>query len=376
MNRSRTRQCLDDKGVGHSENVILYREHLRDSDDTSTTPDGDVVKGIRKDEIVSEQIGIHSVPDDHPGAYIDIEPPFGTKYHSNVHVGELHWGSDPTVPNLEQLDEQTSLDVEVDWIRGYSTFTSVRNGRTVLERAEENLGLYGLNVNYYRDDKLSYSELKNIWKLPSTSISTCDPSPLTPETLNRYELDLIEDKYHNDTNRLHLLWGSDHGADCPATIIDVFSGQDYESATGQALHVGSPNGPGLLTATCLDGNCNQFGIEVDGADTSDFDEAQSVLMHETGHALSIGWLDDMSMAVGGAVAPHGREVYSGDVQGKVGPPDETPEHVVFPGSRERWWSLMQSGTARDISDQQLPRYAYSIEELMTIDFEEIPSKNG
>jgi len=72
------------------------------------------------------------------------------------------------------------------------------------------------------------------------------------------------------------------------------------------------------------------GIEVDGADMSDFEEAQSVLMHETGHALSIGWLDDTDIAIGGVLAEHGNEAYSGNVQGKQGPPDETPEHVIAP----------------------------------------------
>jgi hypothetical protein len=101
----------------------------------------------------------------------------------------------------------------------------------------------------------------------------------------------------------------------------------------------------------------------------------SVLMHEMGHALSIGWLDDDPIPVLN-YPQHGLEAYSGDITGRQIGVDETPE---FPARRtDPIWSLMRFGTADDYSAASNPtyRFPYSIEELLTTDLKHIPSKEG
>lgn len=44
-----------------------------------------------------------------------------------------------------------------------------------------------------------------------------------------------------------------------------------------------------------------------------------------------------------------------------------------PVRKPRWW-IMQAGTADTVEASLTPRFAYSIEELSTVDFEDIPSR--
>lgn len=106
--------------------------------------------------------------------------------------------------------------------------------------------------------------------------------------------------------------------------------------------------------------------------SSDFQGVQSVTMHELGHALGAGWADDTAIPWFGFACPKCFEMYSGDIEGRVFEPDETPERVN--GDIE--WSIMRAGDANDYASDLPPRLAYSIEELSTMDFEEIPSQKG
>lgn len=65
------------------------------------------------------------------------------------------------------------------------------------------------------------------------------------------------------------------------------------------------------------------------------------------------------------------EVYSGDIHGDNFEPDETPEEVG--GNIE--WSVMREGPAINYGIGPTPTLAYSIEELSTVDFDEIPSRD-
>ena len=126
---------------------------------------------------------------------------------------------------------------------------------------------------------------------------------------------------------------------------------------------------------------DEFGImvAVDRFGASDTEGLQSVTMHETGHALGVGWADDTALPiplVGDGLIPKGYEVYSGDIDGDAFEPDETPEELIISGRTEPEWSVMMSGTAVEFgsSTASLPRFAYSLEELSTIDFDNIPSR--
>ncbi|WP_254766184.1 hypothetical protein [Salinilacihabitans rarus] len=114
-------------------------------------------------------------------------------------------------------------------------------------------------------------------------------------------------------------------------------------------------------------------IAADRFSSSDVHGLQSVTMHEAGHVLGVGWADDTAIEVAGiGVVPKGMEVYSGDINGNNFEPDETPEYANGPNPR---WSIMRAGTANDLGTGPTPRLAFSLEELSTIDFEDVPSRD-
>ena len=96
-------------------------------------------------------------------------------------------------------------------------------------------------------------------------------------------------------------------------------------------------------------------------------------MHELGHSLGVSWLDDKGPG-------HIAECYSGDFCvgqfGVGGGNDETPERIEIPGSSTQTaeWNIM--GETGDPIGSPSETYRYSIEELLTIDFDEIPSTDG
>ena len=120
-------------------------------------------------------------------------------------------------------------------------------------------------------------------------------------------------------------------------------------------------------------------VDAGGHSNPDVHGFQSVTMHELGHALGVGWADDTAISiplVGDGLIPKGYEVYSNDEDDEDGDgfePDETIERI--PGLALDW-SIMGLGSAEDTGAGPRPVLAYSIEELSTIDFENIPSKDG
>ncbi|QLH81749.1 hypothetical protein [Halosimplex pelagicum] len=93
-------------------------------------------------------------------------------------------------------------------------------------------------------------------------------------------------------------------------------------------------------------------------------------MSELSRGLGAGWLDNKGSG-------HIAECYSGqDCAGQFGVGDgndNTNETVVLSGSTTQVWSIMaRTGGPRASS---LKMYRYSIEELLTIDFEDVPSTN-
>lgn len=71
------------------------------------------------------------------------------------------------------------------------------------------------------------------------------------------------------------------------------------------------------------------------------------------------------------------EVYSGNGDpGLTGGIDESSEGVVIGRDQGVRWSIMQAGTANNFQGFNDPRFTFSIEEIATIDFEKIPSKES
>jgi len=319
-------------GVNRSDNVILYREHLQS---------GDGIQGA--DERVDEQVGVHEVDPNDPmtssamDADIDRD---GTDEHSNIHIGELHWGTRPTDGNENDLQPpltddvpDTHLPVEVDhvqnsnWSGNGSPFgiTSPVTSVPLTSSIEQNYALYGIDIEFYRSDSLTQQDLRDV----NVGFQT----PVTPDGLNRKELIAIEDQYHDNNSRLHMVWGPELSNERPQTIIDVFT--DLSTSSGVAWHVGSPDAPQVRTVE------DDFGIMVARGSPNSypntFTDLQSVGMHELGHALSIGWNDDAPIPVLGSVTgEHAYEVYSGnDDPDLVEGIDQTPERVVTHLTRRR-----------------------------------------
>ncbi|WP_242401899.1 hypothetical protein [Halorhabdus tiamatea] len=370
-------------GVGYSDNVILYREHLQSGNGTSGA-----------DERVDEQVGIHEVDDDDPGAQLTDN---GPKYHSNVHVGELHWDTDPT-SEASTPEAQTQLTVEVDYVRneswpanGSPFEINNTNNVALIEAIERNYALYGVDLEFVESDELTREDITFQYPgyLPDPGTRIYDPEDIPmnqtdPSQLNRWELGKIEDEYHNDTDALHMLWGTSLGdqPDEPSSEIDERT--SLSGATGMAMHVGSPDGPLVNQLPYETG----FGIMIarDDFSKNDFHGLQSVGMHELGHAFSIGWADDAPIpTIGGLVGEHAYEVYSGNIgmPNRAGGIDPTPENVSLPNSSVAsptypWWSLMKFGPAFDTTGVrhpgEIPVLHFSLEELSTVDFEAIPSK--
>lgn len=206
-------------GSRQSLNVVLY-EQLVDGDDSP---------GVSGDELVQEQVETHT---------------WNNEEHSKVHLGELHWGTNPN-DRQDDADQQTRLVVEVGYVEGRNPRDVKRNNLTVLEAAEENFALYGFDVEFQVDDKLSMAELESTCKAmirPRVGVlkQCADGTPpglrinVTPDSFNRYELGVLEDESHDDDSKMHLLWGTRIGNDEPKTVIDEQLDYDSRPPTGIA----------------------------------------------------------------------------------------------------------------------------------------------
>jgi len=374
------------RGLGYTDNVILYQHNL------------DTGNGIEGDEIVQEQIRIHEPANLPDGMGADTDGDNDAE-HSNLHVGERHWGTDPTDGVEQDLDPDdiendvpdTRLDVEVDyvenstWIGDGSPFEirSRQTGIALTTAMERNYALYGIDIEFHESDELSQQDLRRVRvDNPTRALLQQRSMPIyvTPDGLNRKELAPIEERYHDNESRLHLLWGPTLRNDNPKTVIDRFT--NYSNTTGLAWHVGSPDAP---TVSLVEGD---FGVmiardtfaPIDGRGPSGgtYQGLQSVGMHELGHALSIGWADDRPIPIlGSGVGEQAFEVYSGNTNPTItGGIDATPERVIVnPPTTDRGWSVMSRGTADQLPTTGTisPRLGFSIEEVSTVDFEEIPS---
>ena len=120
-------------------------------------------------------------------------------------------------------------------------------------------------------------------------------------------------------------------------------------------------------------------VAADRYGASDTEGLQSVTMHETGHALGVGWADDTAISiplVGDGLIPKGYEVYSNDEDDEDGDGFESDETIEdLPGLIDRW-NIMGLGDAEDVGTGPMPLLEYSIEELSTIEFDTVPLKDG
>lgn len=307
--------------VEDSENVILYMEHLNDG-------------GVSGDEAVPEQAGVHLSTDAPTATTAEID---GKYVHSNIHVGELQWGNDPTDDDETPTPE---LTIEVDFYEGANT---VDINTLEWERGiERNYALYDINVDVIRDDTLTDEDLP--WSIDSSDgfgFSEIVAIGIT-------ELDTSADEY--------------------VFVADMAGGwvPDGSNQGGVNL-VGVP-----YQALFTDGIKNSRSvnsISQDVINRSPYDNnvaiaAAKTQIHEIGHSLGAGEADDRTLIEDPTLKfERNGEIYSGStVDGKE---DSTVEEVN--GLEE--WSIMSSGWNDDLGEPPMQgRYfVYSIEELNTIE---------
>jgi hypothetical protein len=310
--------------VGYSDNVILYREHLGD--------------GIDESEAVPEVVETHT---------------WNQETRSNVHVGEL-------------LITDRSLDVEIDYLAGQRRSLIA----DTVEAAEWNYGVYGFNINYIvGEEEIGPEDLDP---------SVFDPHILTgigdAQEVNRRELDILEDKFDDQSDATWALWGHCMGNDRPKTPIDLTVDWDC-SAAGHAFSNGAKKGEQYAS-----GSPYEFGFFIYGNNIGSVQEGQGTVMHETGHLIGIGLNDDKDkLSSVPVITLRTGEVPSGHPGNPDGypPEDETPERSgTNIGGDEEEWTIMSYGREVYIDNSgPYGRQVFSIEELLTVDFNNIPAED-
>lgn len=134
-------------GVETTDDVVLYREHLRNN--------------ITGDERVSEQLGYHELSGSKISSVgYDIDDD-GVDEHSNLHIGELKWRTDPTDDLGNDGVPQTEVQLEVDFFEGSDSDLKTTGWR---ERLERNYRLYSIELDVRYDDRnVMKNELGNTY---------------------------------------------------------------------------------------------------------------------------------------------------------------------------------------------------------------------
>ncbi|WP_158853311.1 hypothetical protein [Halorhabdus sp. CUG00001] len=131
--------------------------------------------------------------------------------------------------------------------------------------------------------------------------------------------------------------------------------EEHRSEKNSRPHV---NGHGFETPV--------FTTDHTGSSTPTDTHLQKTIVHETGHLLGAGRADD-----GDRPFNIPNEVYSGNDG------DQTKEFVELQGNTRRFWSVMSSGWDDQVTYNPMngEYIAFSIEELLTVEFHNIDSTN-
>ncbi|WP_459190661.1 hypothetical protein [Halosimplex sp. J119] len=318
-------------GVGYTDNVVLYREHLKSGN------------GIAGEERVPEQARVHNVSAT-PSVLGANVTGSSKKEHSSVHIGELHWdqydksqNADPTVNNP---DLQPSLQFEVDY---YETVPQAVLDQ--LEAVEENYRLYGIDIQFEIDDEITQSNRRII---------------------NGDGAHHNEEGHHDDLDKAYMFITYDGRNALTKPSPYDFGGRPKGVASSPGGEGYPITGPGIFGGNGLGWGVVIFTNDHGG---SRYVDHQKTMMHEIGHLLGAGRLDD-----GKTIHYWPKEIYSGSVDEQN--PDPTMENLSSP-TMERW-SVMSAGYPNDVTKPPMSEeyFAFSIEEALTIEFHRIDSRFG
>lgn len=258
----------------------------------------------------------------------------GHTEHSNVHLGELDWATDPTAPAASPT---TALTIEVDFhnrsTRGlWSRFNSTGRVRSQWSRQiENNFALYDIRVALEPDAVLNDSDLPEHMLAPVTDLD----APFTmPELLT------IARQHHDTSARQYLFVANDSASSLVGTRQTGFNAYLLGNAIDET--VPEPYNP--------------QGIFVFAENHPHELAMRKTAVHEIGHSFQIGEADDDCSKR----PSRGGEVYSGEI-GNVR--DPTFELI---NKRVRW-SVMASGWQgpMDMAPMSGNYVVFSVEELLT-----------
>ena len=124
----------------------------------------------------------------------------------------------------------------------------------------------------------------------------------------------------------------------------------------------------------IDMGVNLYTDDITNESSPDRTHHAKTVVHEIGHLLGTGRLDDKTFHQGPPLSSG--EIYSGDTVGST--VDTTPETVQLRVEDSETWSVMSDGWNEDIDDDPMGgRYiAFSIEEMLELEFEDVDSKNS
>jgi len=226
-------------------------------------------------------------------------------------------------------------------------FDSQSDIREVVDMTTRNYALYGINVEYV-----------------NSGPESIDPDLLTGASEIEYPLG-SGDNYASD---LLTLVQSDRIQDRFGTQPDVFVFFDNDtvpysdSCFGRSLADGVDRDEQAIPTLLCTGHQKKDINQIPNSIRSNLTEEEQLrlltmktLVHELGHAIDAGELDDNK-----------DEVYSGD-PGRIRDNDPTTERIILEGSIERRWSIMANGKFEAMFADPMngTYFAFSLEELLS-----------
>jgi len=126
-------------------------------------------------------------------------------------------------------------------MEGHNPFQRQFGGQSMLATIEDNFALYGLDVVFHRggdgDDPLTDEDVTSVCKESLLAGIGCDQEVTLPG-LNAQELNALEDAYHDNPDRLHMLFATQYATDSPE--YDPYDSLITEGTDGLTGHTGSP----------------------------------------------------------------------------------------------------------------------------------------
>ena len=324
-------------GEEDSRKVILYEEHLRD-DDSRDGQTGD--DGLTPSERIPSQAGIHDVSKAPSAIGADVDND-GLLEHSNIHIGELQWGTNPAGGSTPT----PSLSLEVDYYNG-TDYQALATGSWE-KGVEDNYALYGISVDIIRDEVFTKGDI------PACLFPIEGTGCVNPSDGWSYSEIYTTSKYTDD-----------EPSDEHVMVVNEGDGLLSDSQSGVNLALGYTEEALFvrgLQETVERASMDRFESSPYGTKIAYV--AALTQMHEAGHAMNIGRADDRFNLGNHNTYKRNGEVYSGELISDDGIKDRTPEEVR--GLDD--WSIMAGGFANaDTSPMEGHYFAFSIEELSTV----------